>query len=142
MSIDVAFVVMPFADIQSPAIGVSLLQAQLDAHGRTSSVLYFNIRFAELIGESLHRRLSDGLSADALVGEWFFADCVFDDTIPSDTSTYRGFCRARRPQTWWPTFSRRDEDVAPSSTSAQARSSDCSPVLPDSRRPSIKPAPA
>ncbi len=84
MGIDVAFVVMPFADIQSPAIGVSLLQAQLDARGRTSRVLYFNIRFAELIGESLHRRLSDGLSANALVGEWFFADCVFGNAIPPE----------------------------------------------------------
>jgi ribosomal peptide maturation radical SAM protein 1 len=84
MSIDVAFVVMPFADIQTPAIGVSLLQAQLDARGRSSRILYFNLRFAELIGEALYRRLSEGLTADALVGEWFFADCVFGDAIPPE----------------------------------------------------------
>jgi ribosomal peptide maturation radical SAM protein 1 len=84
MGVDVAFVVMPFADIRTPAIGVSLLQAQLDARRRSSHVLYFNIRFAELIGEPLHRRLSDGLSANALVGEWFFADCVFGNAIPPE----------------------------------------------------------
>jgi ribosomal peptide maturation radical SAM protein 1 len=82
--LDVAFVVMPFADIQTPAIGVSLLQAQLVARGRSSRVFYFNIRFAELIGEPLYRRLSDGLSANALVGEWFFADCAFGNTIPPE----------------------------------------------------------
>jgi ribosomal peptide maturation radical SAM protein 1 len=84
MEVDVAFVVMPFADIHSPAIGVSLLQAQLDRRGRTSRILYFNLRFAELIGETLHRRLSEGLSANALVGEWFFADCAFGNAVPPD----------------------------------------------------------
>jgi ribosomal peptide maturation radical SAM protein 1 len=82
--VDVAFVVMPFADIQAPAIGVSLLQAQLDAGSRTSRVLYFNIDLAEVIGETLYRRLSDGLTANALVGEWFFADCAFGNEIPAE----------------------------------------------------------
>jgi ribosomal peptide maturation radical SAM protein 1 len=82
--VDVAFVVMPFADNQSPAIGVSLLKAQLDARGRTSRIFYFNIDFAELIGQPLYFRLSNGLSTNALIGEWFFADCVFGDGIPPE----------------------------------------------------------
>lgn len=82
--VDVAFVVMPFADVQSPAIGVSLLQAQLDRRGLESRVLYFNVKFAEMIGAELHGRLSAGLSSNALAGEWFFADCVFGADIPPD----------------------------------------------------------
>jgi ribosomal peptide maturation radical SAM protein 1 len=83
-NVDVAFVVMPFADNQSPAIGVSLLKAQLDARGRASRILYFNIEFAELIGQPLYYRLSNGMSTNALIGEWFFADCVFGDAIPPE----------------------------------------------------------
>jgi magnesium-protoporphyrin IX monomethyl ester (oxidative) cyclase len=82
--VDVAFVVMPFADIQSPAIGVSMLQAQLDRRGLTSRVLYFNLKFAETIGAELHGRLSAGVSSNALAGEWFFADCVFGDEVPPE----------------------------------------------------------
>ena len=82
--VDVAFVVMPFADIQCPAIGVSLLKAQLDARRRTSRVLYFNIELAELVGQPLYFRISSGLSTNALIGEWFFADCVFGDSIPRE----------------------------------------------------------
>jgi ribosomal peptide maturation radical SAM protein 1 len=82
--VDVVFVVMPFADIQSPAIGVSLLQAQLDRRGLSSRILYLNVTFAEMIGADLHGRLSAGLSSNALAGEWFFADCVFGADIPPD----------------------------------------------------------
>ena len=61
-----------------------MLKAQLNARGRTSRVLYFNIEFAELIGQQLYLRLSNGVSTNALVGEWFFADCVFGADIPAD----------------------------------------------------------
>ena len=56
----------------------------MNARGRTSRVLYFNIEFAELIGQQLYLRLSNGVSTNALIGEWFFADCVFGDTIPPE----------------------------------------------------------
>ncbi len=59
MDTDAAFVAMPFADIQSPAIGVSLLQAQLDLRGRASHVFYFNVWLAELIGLPLYKRVSE-----------------------------------------------------------------------------------
>ena len=83
-NVDVTFVVLPFADNQSPAIGVSLLKAELDARGWTSRILYFNIAFAELIGQQLYFRISNGFSTNALIGEWFFADCVFGDAIPPE----------------------------------------------------------
>ena len=83
-NVDVTFVVLPFADNRSPAIGVSLLKAELDARGWTSRILYFNIAFAELIGQQLYFRISNGFSTNALIGEWFFADCVFGDAIPPE----------------------------------------------------------
>jgi hypothetical protein len=92
---DVAFVVMPFADIQCPAIGVSLLKAQLDSRGQSSRIFYFNIELAELIGQSVYTRISNGLSTNALIGEWFFADCVFGDAIPPEheyVSRVLSFC--------------------------------------------------
>ena len=39
-SADVVFVVMPFADVDRPAIGVSLLQAAAQEAGRSSVVDY------------------------------------------------------------------------------------------------------
>ena len=61
-----------------------MLKAELDARGWTSRILYFNIAFAELIGQQLYFRISNGFSTNALIGEWFFADCVFGDAIPPE----------------------------------------------------------
>lgn len=79
---DVAFVVMPFADVARPSIGVSLLKAGLDRRGFTSKLFYFNIDFAALIGVKLYAYLSDVLPSDSMVGEWFFADLLFPDALP------------------------------------------------------------
>jgi ribosomal peptide maturation radical SAM protein 1 len=77
-SVDVAFVVMPFADVDRPAIGVSLLQAAAKGVGLSSKILYCNFDLAEAIEYELYRALSDLVPTESLVGEWFFADIVFD----------------------------------------------------------------
>jgi hypothetical protein len=77
-SVDVAFVVMPFADVDRPAIGVSLLQAAAKGLGLSSKILYCNFDLAEAIEYELYRALSDLVPTESLVGEWFFADIVFD----------------------------------------------------------------
>src|SRR5262249_23474657 len=52
--------------------------------GFSAAVEYLNILLAELIGEPLFTRLSDSLSSESLVGEWFFADTAFDEGLPHE----------------------------------------------------------
>lgn len=79
---DVLFAVMPFADVDRPAIGVSLLVAELEERGFSAAIEYFNVDSAESIGLDLYRQISDGVGSDTLLGEWFFADLLFGDAIP------------------------------------------------------------
>jgi ribosomal peptide maturation radical SAM protein 1 len=79
---DVAFAVVPFADIPRPAIGVSLLKAGLVNRGFSSRISYFNLNFAELIGEEIFSYISDHSPADSMTGEWFFADLAFPGQLP------------------------------------------------------------
>lgn len=76
---DVVFAVLPFADVERPAIGVSLLKAEIEALGFSASICYFNIKLAEMIGNDLYLQISETLPSETLVGDWFFADMVFDD---------------------------------------------------------------
>ena len=48
---EIVLVCMPFGDMFSPSIGLSLLKAELAAQGMPARVRYFSIRFAELIGQ-------------------------------------------------------------------------------------------
>jgi ribosomal peptide maturation radical SAM protein 1 len=79
---DVCLVVVPFADVERPSIGVSLLSAELARAGFDCRVRYVNFDFAESIGRRLYTDMSESLPADSLVGDWFFADLVFGSEIP------------------------------------------------------------
>lgn len=81
---DVAFAVVPFADIARPAIGVSLLKAGLERRGLSTKIHYFNIEFAEKIGDDVYSYISDHTPSDSMAGEWFFADHVFPGQLPSE----------------------------------------------------------
>lgn len=81
---DVAFAVVPFADIARPAIGVSLLKAGLERRGFSAKIHYFNIEFAETIGDDVYTHISDHTPSDSMAGEWFFADLVFANQLPPD----------------------------------------------------------
>jgi ribosomal peptide maturation radical SAM protein 1 len=90
---DIVFAVLPFTDVEHPAIGVSLLQAQLKIAGFSSEIRYFNLDLAERIGPELYNWLALcgdqpllGTSAPAasLIGEWFFADVLFGSDIPEE----------------------------------------------------------
>ncbi len=82
---DVVFAVMPFADANRPAIGVSLLKAGIERRGFSSSVQYFHLALAEAIGYELYEYIANTLSTDSMVGEWFFADVVFGEAIPHES---------------------------------------------------------
>jgi len=90
---DILFAVLPFTDVEHPAIGVSLLQGQLKRAGFSSGICYFNLDLAEQIGPELYAWLALcgdqptlGTSAPAasMIGEWFFADLVFGGQIPQE----------------------------------------------------------
>ena len=90
---DVLFTVLPFADVERPAIGVSLLHTQLKRIGVSSAIRYFTIDLAEWIGLDVYNWLTQcreqpamGTTAPAgtLIGEWFFADLVFPGEIPPE----------------------------------------------------------
>ena len=79
---DITFVVMPFADLGRPAIGVSLLKAAALEAGYTARIEYCNIRLADEIGADLFQQISSSFAPDLVLGEWFFAHDLFGDEIP------------------------------------------------------------
>lgn len=79
---DVVLVVMPFADVSRPALGVSLLKAAAEAAGFPTRVEYLNIELAERIGPDLYADVADDHPSDLLLGEWLFAADLFGDDIP------------------------------------------------------------
>src|SRR5918911_22763 len=81
---DVVFAVPPFVDINRPAIGVSLLKAEIARHGFSSRIEYLHLRLAERIGFMAYQTIANSLGSDSLIGEWFFADVVFGDAIPHE----------------------------------------------------------
>jgi ribosomal peptide maturation radical SAM protein 1 len=99
---DILFAVLPFTDAEHPAIGVSLLQAQLKSSGFCSTIRYFNLDLAEQIGSELYNWLALcdpdplGTSAPAvsMTGEWFFADLVFGGQIPHEDEYIARFLSA------------------------------------------------
>ena len=82
---DVLFAVLPFADINRPLIGVSLLQAAARENNIDSQIEYFNLDLAEQIGLGVYDAIANSLVSNALVGEWFFADLVFGDSLPAES---------------------------------------------------------
>lgn len=94
---DVAFAVVPFADVARPTIGLSLLKAGLVRHGFPSKIHYFNIEFAEIIGLELYTRISDLIPSDSMIGEWFFADLVFPGQLPPEHDFIRNVIGAYTP---------------------------------------------
>src|SRR3982074_545483 len=93
---EVSFVVMPFADVERPAIGVSLLKASLARSGFSSRIHYCNFELAREIGLDLYRQLSNGFPADFLAGEWFFAALLYGDELPP-AETYVEHILGRSP---------------------------------------------
>jgi len=81
---DVVFPVMPFADAGRPSMGVSLLSAEARRAGYATRVRYFNLRLAERMGLQLYQTIASSFPPNMLVGEWYFADDLFGDAIPSD----------------------------------------------------------
>lgn len=93
-AVDVVLVVPPFADVERPALGPSLLAATLGERGLRAVVVYPNLAWAERIGPSLYAWFANRGDADTettalalstLVSEWVFADLASDrsDATPA-----------------------------------------------------------
>jgi hypothetical protein len=77
--LDVAFAVVPFANLPFPVIGVGLLKAELERAGYASTVRYFNLDFAERIGARAYMSIADSFGSAALLGEWVFSGMLADN---------------------------------------------------------------
>jgi len=86
--LDVALVNMPFGSLQTPSIGLSLLQAALGRCNISSRVFYFTFRFAELIGSSTYSRVTTETHSHDLVGEWIFSPALFPERSGSELKLY------------------------------------------------------
>src|SRR4051812_34139351 len=76
INFDICFVVMPFASVQRPALGVSLLKSELKDIGISSHIHYFNLDYAERISLKLYERIEEFVGP-SLVGEIIFAKYAF-----------------------------------------------------------------
>ena len=83
-AVDVVLVVMPFADVHRPALGVSLLKTAAERAGFSVVIEYCNLRLAELIGADVYGRIANDFPPDLLVGEWVFADDLFGLDLPPE----------------------------------------------------------
>jgi ribosomal peptide maturation radical SAM protein 1 len=75
----ILLVCMPFGGVFSPSIGLSLLKAELAGQRMPARVLYFSIRFAELVGQHFYYGLATEArpSIEDLAGEWIFSRAFF-----------------------------------------------------------------
>ena len=87
---DIVFVVMPFADLARPAIGVSLLKSAAVQAGHSALIEYCNIQLGDQLGAELYQQISSSLPPNILVGEWFFAEDLFAGEIPDPEQYVRG----------------------------------------------------
>jgi ribosomal peptide maturation radical SAM protein 1 len=77
----VLLICMPFAALDRPALGLSLLKAAVLRAGHECEVAYLNLDFAVLLGDAGYRRIAEGLPFTALAGEWVFAEALWGEAL-------------------------------------------------------------
>ena len=101
----VLLVNMPFSSLRWPALGISLLQAELQREGIDCDLAYLNFDLAETIGLEAYEWINDSLGF-VLGGERLFAKTLFGSSLSSDRNTPR--------RSFWrpiPSFSPEDQQV-------------------------------
>jgi ribosomal peptide maturation radical SAM protein 1 len=73
----VMLVNVPFANINRPSLGLSLLKAALARESVHCDIAYINLDYAQLIGRPCYKQLAD-FNTTALIGEWIFAATLFE----------------------------------------------------------------
>ncbi len=74
----VVLVTMPFAALEMPSIGLSLLRGALDREGVPSVVEYATLDFARRIGPEAYNAIAKQPGLSCLAGEWLFASALFE----------------------------------------------------------------
>ena len=75
----VLLICMPFAALDRPALGLSLLKATVQRAGHECEVAYLNLDFAVLLGDVGYRQITEGLPFPAMAGEWVFAQALWEE---------------------------------------------------------------
>jgi hypothetical protein len=68
---------MPFASLERPALGLSLLQAQLRRRGFQCDVRYLGYGFADFIGLEDYQWIHGELPYTAFAGDWSFTPSLY-----------------------------------------------------------------
>lgn len=76
--LSVQFVLMPYASLARPSIGLGLLKAQLENAGIPAGVRYSNLRFASDVGWDVFGMLLRGEPSHFL-GDWSFGEAAFPE---------------------------------------------------------------
>ena len=72
----VLLVSMPFATVERPALGLSLLKARLAERGIVCDVAYPNLAFAAALSLERYQHAATVIPHASLAGEWVFAGCL------------------------------------------------------------------
>ena len=81
----IVLVVPPWQLVTIPALGVSLLQANLHEHAVACEILYLNLHFADRIGLWAYHEISERTTT--LLGDFLFSHLLFD-RAPDATAKY------------------------------------------------------
>jgi ribosomal peptide maturation radical SAM protein 1 len=77
---DILLLCMPFGNVFTPALGISLLRDELRLRGNHCDIKYLQLRFANMIGVELYNQISDSFPS-LLLGEWLFTHHLFDNHL-------------------------------------------------------------
>lgn len=105
LSTDVVLVSMPFGNILTPSIGLSLLKAGLERRKISSHIHYFTFEFAKMAGTSFYLDIADDRepSIHELGGEWIFTRGLFGSTVESPSRDEEYLQSILRDRTGWNT---------------------------------------
>src|SRR5919106_1165416 len=76
---------MPFVSLSRPALGLSLLKAQLEKDGFFCRVGYPNLFLAERAGIEAYQLIDEHLSQALFAGEWLFSQWLFPGQMEERT---------------------------------------------------------
>lgn len=91
---DLVLVCMPFFDVTSPAIGLSLLKQVVAPLGVSAEILYLNLLLARRVGTPAFGCI-ENVGYDCLAGEWVFAEAAFPTHPTGDTGYIQSILRGR-----------------------------------------------
>ena len=75
----VLLVSMPFGALDRPALGISLLKANLQRQGYCCDIRYFTFSFAEHIGFETYQWITNELPYTAFAGDWLFTSSLYGE---------------------------------------------------------------